>query len=235
MHESNTWSKLLCAAVKIVILKPDYSPPPPPSKGQWQYTKDLPFSNVNISWNKDDFLYKLCISQGRRLDSASRVQSSREVRMETRCSLGYWSLISGNVFFPWLLVSLTSLTISRQLVLIPKGLSSVLFSNKQTFNLTMTLSTSIFRAVKATQPSTFRDFSLACKQALVFPYARYVAMTYIQNTETSCSLFNNSAHVSSVVLVKHSCSSQQPITEDAIWTRWAQVIILKVPHGEIQP
>lgn len=126
------------------------SPPPPPSKGQWQYTKDLPFSNVNISWNKDDFLYKLCISQGRRLDSASRVQSSREVRMETRCSLGDWSLISGNGFFPWLLVSLTSLTISRQLVLIPKGLSSVLFSNKQTFNLTMTLSTSIFRAVKAT-------------------------------------------------------------------------------------
>lgn len=125
-------------------------PPPPPSKGQWQYTKDLPFSNVNISWNKDDFLYKLCISQGRRLDSASRVQSSREVRMETRCSLGDWSLISGNVFFPWLLVSLTSLTISRQLVLIPKGPSSVLFSNKQTFNLTTTLSTSIFRAVKAT-------------------------------------------------------------------------------------
>lgn len=99
MHESNTWIKLLCAAVKIVIVKPDYNSPPP-SKGQWQYTKDLPVSNVNISWNKDHFLHKLCISQGRRLDSASRVQSSQEVKTETHYPLGDWSLVFGNTFFP---------------------------------------------------------------------------------------------------------------------------------------
>lgn len=70
--------------------------------------------------------------------------------METLHSLSNRSLTFGGLFFPWLLFPLTSLTVSRQLVLIPKGLCFVLFFNKHTFNLTVSLSTSIFHAVKAT-------------------------------------------------------------------------------------
>lgn len=93
--------------------------------------------------------------------------------------IGHWFLET--FFFPWLLVSLTSQTISRQLVLIPEGLGDVLFSNKQTFHLTMALSTSIFQAVKATQASTFRDFHLCANRHRFFPQARYVVVTDIEN------------------------------------------------------
>lgn len=129
------------------------SGPPPPPKGQWQYTKDFPFSNVNIAWNKDDFLSQPGVSQGMGLDSASRVQCSGEVRAEMCCSPGDWSLLFGNIFIP---LGCSSPSPHRpfqdNLVLIPKGSCDVLFSDKQTFHLTMVLSTSIFQQWKLHKP-----------------------------------------------------------------------------------
>lgn len=124
------------------------------------------------------------VSQGMGMDSASRVQSSGEVRAEMCWSPGDWSLLFGNIFIP---LGCSSPSPHRpfqdNLVLIPKGSCDVLFSDKQTFHLTMVLSTSIFHAVKAPQASTFRHFHLCVDKLCFFPEQGNVVVPYIENKE----------------------------------------------------
>lgn len=163
MQESNTWIKLLCAAVKIVIVKPDYNISPP-TKGQRQYRKALPTSNTNISWNKDD-IFPLSFAFLRQGIWAVLAELGAHRRSgQIYHFLSNWPFTFGNIF-SLLAALLSHLTILIQWVLIPKGpciylyIIYLLFTT-HTFNLTMTLSASIFHMMKVTSSSTFRGFHL---------------------------------------------------------------------------
>lgn len=110
------------------------------------------------------FPFKHRISQARKLGSADRAGSSQEVRTEIYHFLSNWPFTFRNIF-SLLAALLSHLTILIQWVLIPKGpciylyIIYLLFTT-HTFNLTMTLSASIFHMMKVTSSSTFRGFHL---------------------------------------------------------------------------